>query len=161
MSSSGPEKNLGEKRREKQETGKKGRPQHQAGKEASKDRDKDENVIKIKQRRKASQQKLSKNQNTKVEMADDKSSLESSEKASLVQKKSRINNRKHEKKTMTKCKVVTTEAAKETEDRVGFCPVCQMPYKALSIVQSPTWHIHECLETPYSSKKGKNILHFL
>ena len=46
------------------------------------------------------------------------------------------------------------DKTEDDEKRSGFCPNCQMPYTALSIVQSPTWHVNECLDTPYSSKEG-------
>ena len=62
--------------------------------------------------------------------------------------------------TRKKSKEIKTPEPRDrdkTEDdqkRLGFCPNCQMPYTALSIVQSPTWHVNECLDTPYSSKEG-------
>ncbi|XP_014728009.1 PREDICTED: DNA cross-link repair 1A protein [Sturnus vulgaris] len=34
----------------------------------------------------------------------------------------------------------------------GFCPSCQMPFSLL-LVQTPQWHVYECLETPGSNEK--------
>ncbi|KAL4231248.1 DNA cross-link repair 1A protein [Mactra antiquata] len=34
----------------------------------------------------------------------------------------------------------------------GRCPVCQMPFTLLSAIETPSWHIDQCLEVPYSSK---------
>ncbi|NWH99376.1 DCR1A protein, partial [Tichodroma muraria] len=34
----------------------------------------------------------------------------------------------------------------------GFCPSCQMPFSLL-LVQTPQWHVYECLETPGSIEK--------
>lgn len=35
----------------------------------------------------------------------------------------------------------------------GFCPSCQMPFSLL-LVQTPQWHVYECLETPGPAEKG-------
>ncbi|NXP36102.1 DCR1A protein, partial [Leiothrix lutea] len=34
----------------------------------------------------------------------------------------------------------------------GFCPSCQMPFSLL-LVQTPQWHVYECLETPGPAEK--------
>ncbi|NXO79017.1 DCR1A protein, partial [Sitta europaea] len=34
----------------------------------------------------------------------------------------------------------------------GFCPSCQMPFSLL-LVQTPQWHVYECLETPGAIEK--------
>ncbi|NWY64123.1 DCR1A protein, partial [Erithacus rubecula] len=34
----------------------------------------------------------------------------------------------------------------------GFCPSCQMPFSLL-LVQTPQWHVYECLETPGAVEK--------
>ncbi|NXT97369.1 DCR1A protein, partial [Buphagus erythrorhynchus] len=34
----------------------------------------------------------------------------------------------------------------------GFCPSCQMPFSLL-LVQTPQWHVYECLETPGPTEK--------
>lgn len=34
----------------------------------------------------------------------------------------------------------------------GFCPICQMPFSIL-VVQSPRWHVAECLATPGDGSK--------
>lgn len=35
----------------------------------------------------------------------------------------------------------------------GYCPSCQMPFSLL-LVQTPRWHVAECLDTPGSNEKG-------
>lgn len=37
----------------------------------------------------------------------------------------------------------------------GYCPSCQMPFSLL-VVQTPRWHVAECLDTPGSVEKGRN-----
>lgn len=37
----------------------------------------------------------------------------------------------------------------------GHCPSCQMPF-ALLRVQTPRWHVAECLDTPGSTEKGRS-----
>ena len=110
----------------------------------------------VKQRQKTSKQSQLENLShiVKTESIDDKGAIKHRNTIDEVPKKSKTNTRKHIKTPKVKVEDGTTDAGKETEKREGFCPVCQMPYAALSIVQSPTWHIDECLETPYSSKKG-------
>ncbi|NXH87808.1 DCR1A protein, partial [Edolisoma coerulescens] len=39
----------------------------------------------------------------------------------------------------------SSQNAKPVHD--GYCPSCQMPFSLL-LVQTPQWHVHECLETP-------------
>ncbi|XP_030807542.1 DNA cross-link repair 1A protein [Camarhynchus parvulus] len=39
----------------------------------------------------------------------------------------------------------SSQSAKPVHD--GFCPSCQMPFSLL-LVQTPQWHVYECLETP-------------
>ncbi|NXV10321.1 DCR1A protein, partial [Cettia cetti] len=39
----------------------------------------------------------------------------------------------------------SSQTAKPVHD--GFCPSCQMPFSLL-LVQTPQWHVYECLETP-------------
>ncbi|XP_041271875.1 DNA cross-link repair 1A protein [Onychostruthus taczanowskii] len=39
----------------------------------------------------------------------------------------------------------SSQNAKPVHD--GFCPSCQMPFSLL-LVQTPQWHVYECLETP-------------
>ncbi|KAL7856937.1 hypothetical protein SRHO_G00158360 [Serrasalmus rhombeus] len=46
-----------------------------------------------------------------------------------------------------------SDAQKETGSETGgCCPVCQMPFSVL-VVQSPRWHVAECLETPGDTSK--------
>lgn len=49
---------------------------------------------------------------------------------------------------------VTPNKCKPYSDRSGRCPVCQMPFILLSRVESPTWHVDSCLDTPYKGKEG-------
>ncbi|XP_036242048.1 DNA cross-link repair 1A protein [Molothrus ater] len=44
----------------------------------------------------------------------------------------------------------SSQSAKPVHD--GFCPSCQMPFSLL-LVQTPQWHVYECLETPGSVEK--------
>ncbi|XP_014106052.1 PREDICTED: DNA cross-link repair 1A protein [Pseudopodoces humilis] len=39
----------------------------------------------------------------------------------------------------------SSQNAKPVHD--GFCPSCQMPFSLL-LIQTPQWHVYECLETP-------------
>ncbi|NXS27557.1 DCR1A protein, partial [Pomatostomus ruficeps] len=39
----------------------------------------------------------------------------------------------------------SSQNAKPVQD--GYCPSCQMPFSLL-LVQTPQWHVYECLETP-------------
>ena len=94
----------------------------------------------------------------KTEIVDNQDTVKHRKTEDKVSKKSKTNTRKRLK--TPKVKVEVGNEGKETEKREGFCPNCQMPYAALSIVQSPTWHVHECLETPYSSKKGNHHISF-
>ncbi|NXM43761.1 DCR1A protein, partial [Gymnorhina tibicen] len=43
-----------------------------------------------------------------------------------------------------------SQNAKPVHD--GYCPSCQMPFSLL-LVQTPQWHVYECLETPGPIKK--------
>lgn len=47
-----------------------------------------------------------------------------------------------------------TPNVKEDTDRSGRCPVCQMPFTLLSLIETPSWHVDQCLDVPYSSKNG-------
>lgn len=44
-----------------------------------------------------------------------------------------------------------SQNAKPVHD--GFCPSCQMPFSLL-LVQTPQWHVYECLEIPGPIEKG-------
>ncbi|NXP17960.1 DCR1A protein, partial [Scytalopus superciliaris] len=44
----------------------------------------------------------------------------------------------------------SSQHAKPVHD--GYCPSCQMPFSLL-LVQTPQWHVDECLETPGSIEK--------
>ncbi|XP_016155103.1 PREDICTED: DNA cross-link repair 1A protein [Ficedula albicollis] len=44
----------------------------------------------------------------------------------------------------------SSQNAKPVHD--GFCPSCQMPFSLL-LVQTPQWHVYECLETPGAIEK--------
>ena len=116
----------------------------------------DDRTTRFNSRQKSSNQRLSESNSSKVktESISDHNAAKHRNNVDEVPKKSKTNTRKRLKTPKVKVEAGTTTAGKLTEKRDGFCPVCQMPYAALSIVQSPTWHIHECLETPYSSKKG-------
>lgn len=49
--------------------------------------------------------------------------------------------------------LLSQESARPVHD--GHCPSCQMPF-ALLRVQTPRWHVAECLDTPGSTEKGRN-----
>lgn len=38
----------------------------------------------------------------------------------------------------------------------GYCPVCQMPFSIL-VVQTPQWHVAECLENPGEPSTGRSL----
>ncbi|XP_065494979.1 DNA cross-link repair 1A protein isoform X2 [Caloenas nicobarica] len=44
----------------------------------------------------------------------------------------------------------SSQNAKSVHD--GYCPSCQMPFSLL-LVQTPRWHVAECLDTPGSTQK--------
>jgi len=44
-----------------------------------------------------------------------------------------------------------SQSARPVHD--GHCPSCQMPFSLL-LVQTPRWHVAECLDTPGSTEKG-------
>lgn len=45
----------------------------------------------------------------------------------------------------------SSQNAKPVHD--GYCPSCQMPFSLL-LVQTPRWHVAECLDTPGTIEKG-------
>ncbi|XP_063435475.1 DNA cross-link repair 1A protein-like isoform X2 [Mytilus trossulus] len=53
---------------------------------------------------------------------------------------------------------------KERKKYDGYCPVCQMPFSALVMIETPSWHAAECIDNykPESDKqkKGKTRLNF-
>jgi len=64
-------------------------------------------------------------------------------------------------KLAIKCEVkeeITPNKHRPYNERSGRCPVCQMPFSLLSVIESPTWHVDSCLEAPYSSKEGTNCM---
>lgn len=38
----------------------------------------------------------------------------------------------------------------------GYCPSCQMPFSIL-LVQTPRWHVSECLDTPSAAQTGERV----
>ena len=40
------------------------------------------------------------------------------------------------------------------QDRTGRCPVCMMPFSALTGTETPTWHVDVCQVEPYSTQQG-------
>jgi hypothetical protein len=61
---------------------------------------------------------------------------------------------KRKTKVKVEVKPECTPNAKQNVDRSGRCPVCQMPFLLLSMVETPSWHVDQCLDVPYSSKNG-------
>ena len=47
-------------------------------------------------------------------------------------------------------------AVKKQNQHEGYCPVCQMPFSIL-LLQSPGWHVAECMELPALSSEGTLI----
>uniref|UniRef100_A0A8C3NPP3 DNA cross-link repair 1A protein n=1 Tax=Cyanoderma ruficeps TaxID=181631 RepID=A0A8C3NPP3_9PASS len=56
----------------------------------------------------------------------------------------------HSQESMSSLAEQSSQNAKPVHD--GFCPSCQMPFSLL-LVQTPQWHVYECLETPGSVEK--------
>lgn len=54
-------------------------------------------------------------------------------------------------------KEVTPDKAIIDDDRAGRCPVCQMPFSLLSVIESPTWHVNTCLTSPDKVKEGNLV----
>ncbi|XP_052772255.1 DNA cross-link repair 1A protein-like isoform X1 [Mya arenaria] len=56
-----------------------------------------------------------------------------------------------------KIKAERTPSRKSSDqDRSGRCPVCQMPFTALSLVETPRWHVDDCQLTFLSTEKNDN-----
>lgn len=51
----------------------------------------------------------------------------------------------HSQESVSSLAEQSSQNAKPVHD--GFCPSCQMPFSLL-LVQTPQWHVYECLETP-------------
>ncbi|KAM4896539.1 DNA cross-link repair 1A protein [Sylvia borin] len=51
----------------------------------------------------------------------------------------------HSQESVSNLPEQSSQNAKPVHD--GFCPSCQMPFSLL-LVQTPQWHVYECLETP-------------
>ncbi|NXM63177.1 DCR1A protein, partial [Illadopsis cleaveri] len=51
----------------------------------------------------------------------------------------------HSQESVSSLLEQSSQNAKPVHD--GFCPSCQMPFSLL-LVQTPQWHVYECLETP-------------
>ncbi|NXU51717.1 DCR1A protein, partial [Turnix velox] len=56
----------------------------------------------------------------------------------------------HSQESQSSQKEQSSEGVKPIYD--GYCPSCQMPF-ALLLVQTPRWHVAECLDTPGSTEK--------
>ncbi|NWR46676.1 DCR1A protein, partial [Regulus satrapa] len=56
----------------------------------------------------------------------------------------------HSQESVSSLAEQRSKNAKPVHD--GFCPSCQMPFSLL-LVQTPQWHVYECLETPGSFEK--------
>ncbi|NXM86375.1 DCR1A protein, partial [Oenanthe oenanthe] len=58
--------------------------------------------------------------------------------------------RVHSQESVSSLAEQSSQNAKPVHD--GFCPSCQMPFSLL-LVQTPQWHVYECLETPGTTEK--------
>ncbi|XP_063261354.1 DNA cross-link repair 1A protein [Prinia subflava] len=56
----------------------------------------------------------------------------------------------HSQESVSSLAEQSSQSAKPVHD--GFCPSCQMPFSLL-LVQTPQWHVYECLETPGPAEK--------
>ncbi|NXA72036.1 DCR1A protein, partial [Thryothorus ludovicianus] len=56
----------------------------------------------------------------------------------------------HSQESVSSLAEQSSQNAKPVYD--GFCPSCQMPFSLL-LVQTPQWHVYECLETPGAIEK--------
>ncbi|NWZ35435.1 DCR1A protein, partial [Brachypodius atriceps] len=56
----------------------------------------------------------------------------------------------HSQESVSSLAEQSSQNAKPVHD--GFCPSCQMPFSLL-LVQTPQWHVYECLETPGPTEK--------
>ncbi|NXD36396.1 DCR1A protein, partial [Copsychus sechellarum] len=56
----------------------------------------------------------------------------------------------HSQESVSSLAEQSSQNAKPVHD--GFCPSCQMPFSLL-LVQTPQWHVYECLETPGTIEK--------
>ncbi|XP_065528374.1 DNA cross-link repair 1A protein isoform X2 [Lathamus discolor] len=56
----------------------------------------------------------------------------------------------HSQESTSSLKDQSSQNAKPVYD--GYCPSCQMPFSLL-LVQTPRWHVAECLDTPGSNEK--------
>ncbi|NWU84947.1 DCR1A protein, partial [Onychorhynchus coronatus] len=56
----------------------------------------------------------------------------------------------HSQESVSSLTEESSQKAKPVHD--GYCPSCQMPFSLL-LVQTPQWHVDECLDTPGSIEK--------
>ncbi|XP_009948705.1 PREDICTED: DNA cross-link repair 1A protein [Leptosomus discolor] len=56
----------------------------------------------------------------------------------------------HSQESVSSLSEQSSQCAKPVHD--GYCPSCQMPFSLL-LVQTPRWHVAECLDTPGSIEK--------
>ncbi|NWS18760.1 DCR1A protein, partial [Pachyramphus minor] len=56
----------------------------------------------------------------------------------------------HSQESVSSLTEQSSQKAKPVHD--GYCPSCQMPFSLL-LVQTPQWHVDECLDTPGSIEK--------
>ncbi|KAM9284921.1 DNA cross-link repair 1A protein [Morus bassanus] len=56
----------------------------------------------------------------------------------------------HSQESVSSLTGQSSQNAKPVHD--GYCPSCQMPFSLL-LVQTPRWHVAECLDTPGSTEK--------
>lgn len=97
--------------------------------------------------------KRKRNKKKNVEKTDTPQKTEQSSRPNQDADQSKDDSSVHSQESVSSVTEQSSQSAKPIHD--GYCPSCQMPF-ALLLVQTPRWHVAECLDTPGSIEKGMN-----
>ncbi|KAM6347211.1 DNA cross-link repair 1A protein isoform 4-T4 [Alca torda] len=94
--------------------------------------------------------KRNRNKKKSVEKTDKLQKTEQSSRPNQDADQSKDDSSVHSQESVSSLTEQSSQSAKPVHD--GYCPSCQMPF-ALLLVQTPRWHVTECLDTPGSIEK--------
>ncbi|XP_063193738.1 DNA cross-link repair 1A protein isoform X1 [Chroicocephalus ridibundus] len=94
--------------------------------------------------------KRKRNKKKNVEKIDTPQKTEQSSRPNQDADQSKDDSSVHSQESVSSVTEQSSQSAKPVHD--GYCPSCQMPF-ALLLVQTPRWHVAECLDTPGSIEK--------
>lgn len=94
------------------------------------------------------------NKKTSVEKPDDLQKSEQKSRPNPDVDQCKDDSSVHSQESVSSLTEQSSQNAKPVPD--GYCPSCQMPFSLL-LVQTPRWHVAECLDTPGSTQKGMNM----